>query len=398
MSDSSTTRFLLLYALAWAGGTVAYVPLLTIVLPAHVAALAGPDQAVTWLGYLAMIGAIAASVGGVLFGWLSDVTRTRGIWIVAGLMLSCLLLVQVTQARGLDALIAIIVSWQLALNMMLGPLAALAADRVPDARKGVLGGLIAFAPGMGALAGVLVTLPGVAPGAEQLRWIVVMVTACVAPLLFVEGWRRSPIPALEADPATKSDSHRDNQSAFVRMWYARLAVQIAEAALFAYLLYWLTSVDPSVAPSAVARLFTVAMAASAPLALIIGGMSDRAVHPMVVLGVLALVVAVGLIGMVGAQTLSSAMLSYIVFGIAGAVFLSLHAAQTMRILPDPTRRGRDLGLFNLANTAPSLVMPWIAIAIVPRFGYPGFFIVLAALACVAGLWLISMAYRARPSA
>ena len=48
------------------------------------------------------------------------------------------------------------------------------------------------------------------------------------------------------------------------------------------------------------------------------------------------------------------------------------------ILPRPDRRGRDLGLFNLANTVPSLVMPWLAMALVPMFGFPALFLLLAA--------------------
>ena len=35
-------RFLLLYALAWAGAAIAYVPFLSILLPVRVAGLAGP--------------------------------------------------------------------------------------------------------------------------------------------------------------------------------------------------------------------------------------------------------------------------------------------------------------------------------------------------------------------
>jgi len=44
--SSAIDRFVLLYALAWAGGTIAYVPLLTILLPVQVEALAGPLQRV----------------------------------------------------------------------------------------------------------------------------------------------------------------------------------------------------------------------------------------------------------------------------------------------------------------------------------------------------------------
>ena len=63
-----SARFLYLYALAVAGGAVAYVPFLTILLPVRVTSLAG-DDAVSALAYIAFAGAISASLANVAFGW-----------------------------------------------------------------------------------------------------------------------------------------------------------------------------------------------------------------------------------------------------------------------------------------------------------------------------------------
>ena len=176
---------MLRYALAWAGGTIAYTPLLTILLPVRVVELTGKQAGVDWLAYVALVGAIAASLGGVGFGYLSDVTRNRRGWIAAGLVLSCLLLGVIGQTTSLTGLLAAIACWQLALNMMLGPLAAWAADRVPDHCKGMLGGLMAFAPGLAALSGSLVTLPGLAGDDARIWLIVALVALCVLPVLLL---------------------------------------------------------------------------------------------------------------------------------------------------------------------------------------------------------------------
>ena len=63
--------FLLLYAFAAAGGAIAYVPFLTIWLPSRMTQLAGAAD-VQMLGYVTFFGAIAASIGGIGFGSLSD--------------------------------------------------------------------------------------------------------------------------------------------------------------------------------------------------------------------------------------------------------------------------------------------------------------------------------------
>ena len=81
------SRFLWLFALAWAGGAVAYVPFLTILLPLRVVAIAGADS-VRLLGLITFFGALAASFGNVLFGWLSDRGADRRPWVAAGLLIS----------------------------------------------------------------------------------------------------------------------------------------------------------------------------------------------------------------------------------------------------------------------------------------------------------------------
>ena len=159
--ERQSLRFMWLYALAVAGGAVSYVPFLTLLLPLRATELAG-DARIDLLAYIAFAGAIAASVGNIAFGWLSDLTRTRRPWIATGLVLSCTLLICVRATSGPLDLLGLIVVWQLALNMMLGPLGAWAGDSVPDSQKGFLGGLLAFAPALGAASGAFVTLPGLA--------------------------------------------------------------------------------------------------------------------------------------------------------------------------------------------------------------------------------------------
>lgn len=212
-------RFILLYALAWAGGSIAYTPFLSILLPVRVVGLADPEAQVTWLAYLAFTGAIAASLGNILFSYLSDVTRFRRGWVAMGMALSGGLLVLGGGARTLPEMIAAIAAWQLALNMMLAPLAAWAGDRVEDAHKGLLGGLLAFAPGMGALSGTLVTMPGLAGPGMRLVLVALMVALCVVPVLLFGGAEAK--PASPAGPVVRPTARR---ALLARMWLAWLTV------------------------------------------------------------------------------------------------------------------------------------------------------------------------------
>jgi len=199
------------------------------------------------------------------------------------------------------------------------------------------------------------------------------------------GEQRPCPPGADQPPVT----HRGDigPHAFTRMWVARLSVQIAEAALFAYLYFWLRSIDPSMDDSQTARVFSVVLVLSAPLALIVGQFTDRIQRPFLPLAICAAISAIALIGMAFALTLPLAIAMYALFGLATSVFLALHSAQALRVLPRSDRRGRDLGLFNLTNTVPSLIMPWLTLALVPSFGFPALFLLFAVLAAFASMIL-----------
>ena len=105
---------------------------------------------------------------------------------------------------------------------------------------GFLGGLMALSPAMGALSGVS-HRPGPGRAERGCALVAAMVAACVAPAALVRG--RQPSPAI------RQADQRQRAAAAVRgltMWLARLLVQIAEAALFAYLLLYFRSLDPGI--------------------------------------------------------------------------------------------------------------------------------------------------------
>ena len=394
--------FLPLYALAWAGAAIAYTPFLTILLPVRIEMIAGPAS-VHWLAVTTFIGAIAASIANILFGWASDRSGTRRPWVLAGLLLSGGLLMLVPHATTLPVLTALIIGWQVALNMMLGPLAAWAGDVVPDRHKGLLGGLLAFAPACGALTGALVTIPGLADPSARLTWVAAITAACIAPIILFGAGRapghetQSPAQAAAPIPMLRAMA--------TRMWFARLLIQISEAALFAYLYVWLRGIDAGfgdagvevangikgaleiLGDAGVARLLAIVLLLAAPAALAAGYAADARRRPTLPLQISAVVGAVGLALMALATTGGAAAAGFLVFGVSTNIFLALHSAQTLRVLPDARYRGRDLGLFNLTNTVPSLIMPSLTLGLVPLLGFPALFAVMALLALGAA-WLL----------
>jgi MFS family permease len=389
-SSRQLATFMYLYALAVSGSAVAYMPFLTILLPLRATDISGTD-ALGLLAIAAFLGAIAASMGNIVFGWASDKTGERRPWIWAGLALSSALLLTTAYAKSPAALIAIIILWQFGLNMMLAPLSAWAGDSIPDSQKGFLGGLLALAPAMGALSGVFVTMNDTVPSEYREMIIAMLVIVMVSPVLIFG--RPISMPALTSVPTDQKIDLAQSavtRHAAVKMWIARLLVQIAEASLFAFLLLWFRSVDPDFGENDAANIFALALGMAVFIALAVGRWSDRENRPIFPLICGAAAASAGLIIMSVSASLPVAIAGYVVFGLASSLFLALHSSQTLRVLPRPHTRGRDLGIFNLTNTVPSLIMPWLTLAMVPAYGFGGLFLLLAGLAAIACLLLATM--------
>lgn len=386
--------FLALYGLAAGGGAIAYVPLLTVILPVKITTLMGSED-VEALARVTFYGAVIASLANIAFGMLSDRSRNRIFWIVIGLITSSCLLVAMDYARNMTELIILVMAWQIGLNMVLGPLVAWAGDLFPDAQKGILGGALSLAPAFGGAAGSFVTYEAIVAAHWRLPIVAALVAICIFPVLLFSKSRSR--PELMRAPDTLETNTVDRlhtRSVVVRMWSARFLVQIAEAGLFAFLLFWLRSLSPGVHENYAANIFTIVLIISVPIAFMMGRWSDTHARPIAPLTLCAVLTAVGLMGMSFANDLNMAIYGYVIFSIAASVFLALHTSQTLRVLPNPRHRGRDMGIFNLTNTMPSLVMPWLTLSLVPGFGFSALFILFAALALCAGLLLITIPGRA----
>lgn len=382
--------FLILFALAAAGGAVAYVPLLTVLLPQRIAELNGGED-VAALAPVLFLGAVMASLANIAIGTLSDFTRTRRPWIIAGLIASNALLLAVGAAGSVTAIAALVMAWQVALNLMLAPLMAWAGDCFPDEQKGVLGGALALSPALGALAGSLVTSAGLVAPEARLGLVAVLVSVLVLPAVLLGAGRTRPALMVPATPQRTARPFREGVVA--RMWAARLLVQVAEGGMFAFLLYWLRSLAPGYPENGAANIFSAVLVCAVPLSLLLGRWSDRHGRPVLPLVGAAALCACGMLVMAAAGSLLWAIAGYVVFGLSAAVFLALHASQTLRVLPAPQHRGRDLGVFNLTNTVPGMVMPWLTVLLVPRFGYEALFVLFAALALTSAALLAGFIRR-----
>ncbi|TCP32896.1 MFS transporter [Sphingomonas sp. BK235] len=350
------TWFLLAFALANAGGVIGYLPLLTLLLPLKIHAVAG-DARIPVLSLAAILGAVAASAGNVLFGWLSDRSVARGggrrRFVAGGLVATAVSYALVAAAQGPVAIVLAIVLFQLAINAVLAPLLPIMADEVADERKGVAAALLALGNPAAAFVSALLVADETMGDATRLAIIPLLATLALLPLLLLRG----EAGATAAPSGAAMLPRRD-------LWIAaaaRLLMQLASSALSLYLLYVFESVAPGERQLTLARqvgtLLTICYVIPLPLALLVGRWSDRAGRRKpFLLGAGAVAVA-GLAAMALAGDTTGAAIGFGAYSVGSAIFLALHSAFALQLLPDPRRRGRDLGLLNLTNTIPALIGP-----------------------------------------
>lgn len=388
-----STGFLLIYALAYTGGVLGYLPLLTFLMPLKIEAVAG-DGRFALVAATAISGAVAASLSNILFGWLSDRSvaagRGRRGWMGGGLVATALSYIFIAMAATPATIILSIMIFQTALNAMLSPLAAIMADEVPDTQKGFAGGLLACAnPTASAVLAILVGISALGETA-QLAIVVLAFTACVTPLVLSLS-RPLPIPI---EPRAVVRSGRSDLAA---VWGARLFMQVAGAVLSMYLLYYFESItahEPARdLASHVGQLLTISFILPLPIAILVGRLSDRLDRRKPFLLAAAAVAAIGLLGMALARSWAMGAVAFGLRSIGSGVFLPLQSAFAMQLLPDPRHRGRDLGLINLTNTMPGVIGTLLAWLLVTPRNFAPLMLALVALTVCGGLCVMGVRGR-----
>lgn len=375
------------HGLAWAGATIPYQPLLSFLLPLKIVEIGGrPDPIL--LSETVLLSGVTAGLAHLGWGIVSDSIVARGggrrplilTGVVGTLFSYALLAIASTRVELLSALFC----FQLVLNLLLSGLVATAADEVPSHDKGLLGGVLCVSAPAGALASVIATLPGMSVN-RGLFWIAVTIPLFVLPYALQQ---RYPLQRKVAQPSAAAVMSSEVQ-VFVSLWFVRFVLQTASKTVFFFLVYYFDETVGQVRPAAIAQMTLVAAVIAAPAALFLGRMSDRRSRHRVMLLVNIAAMAAGLVIMAVQNHWMVAVAGYLTFACSAAICLALHAGYSMLCLPAGLASGKGLGLLNLTNTLPAVVVAVLGTAIVPQHGYRALCWILAGAIILAGSGLIA---------
>lgn len=392
------------FPLAYFGAHLAFMPVLVLLLPRRIEAIAG-EGAPLALSWLLLAGALAASAGNVLAGhwsdrWILRRGSRRGLIAIglAALVASFLLL---AAAASVAQAAAALVAFQLALNLAFAPLGALLADYVPDEAKGRVAGLMsgALPLSLAGIAFIAWLFPEDAAAAFLVNGL--LVAACMAPLLVRWGFG-PPLAAAAPSAARETAPSAVHGFDFALACVARFLVQLGAAFVLGFLFLLLSDridAEPGWAgrlnaSESMALLSLGAMLVGTAGAVAGGRLSDGVHARRVPLAIAAAAFAASLAALGAGLSWPLFLAAYALFQLALSAFLAINFALVAQLVGDSPRRGALLGVMNLANTGPAVLAPAIAIASIDiglvqdRLGL--FFLassVAAAAAALAVLWI-----------
>ncbi|WBB67067.1 MFS transporter [Micromonospora sp. WMMD812] len=375
------------------GVWMAFFTPIQVLLPQQIERIAQGDKE-AMLAVVTGLGALAAVIANPLAGALSDRTclrvagrefGRRHAWTAGGALIGALALALLAQQRTVLGVTLAWVAAQVCFNAMLASLTAAIPDRVPVAQRGGVSGWVGIPQALGLVVGaVLVTavVTGNAAGYYAIALAVLVLALPFALLTSDDPLPRAhrPVLRLRALLASMWVSPRRHPD-FAWAWFTRFLVQTGNALGTLYLLYFLTDgvrvPDPEGALLVLILLYTLGMMLTAVVS---GRLSDRSGRRKIFVITSGLIMAVAAVLLAVAPVWPMAVVAALLLGAGYGVYLSVDAALITQVLPRATDRAKDLGVINIANSAPQVLGPALSAPIVVHLGgYPTLYAVTAAV-------------------
>ncbi len=354
-----------------------------------------PDSKEAALAWITGAGAFASIVFNPLSGALSDRTTARWgrrkPWVLIGALLGALAII----CLGLPATVAgLAVIWfvaQVTINGAYAGLTATVPDQVPVRQRGLVSGWIGLAQTVGVVLGVAI----VSFLVTDLRAGLV-VTASLLVLLvlpFVLRARDIPLRREQQPPFDLGRWLRGfwisprRYPDFAWAWLTRFLMMLGNAMATLYLLFWLQDevgyAEPEQGQTVLIALYALGTILTA---VVFGTMSDRSGRRKVYVITATGVMAVAAIILAFFPVFPAAMVAALILGLGYGMYLGVDQALVTQVLPRAVDRGRDLGVINIANSAPQVLAPVIAAPIVTSAGgYTSLYLLTAAITLLSAV-------------
>ncbi len=392
--------FILMLCLANIALWFSMQPVIYYLLPKQIFALE-PDKArqSLYIGLVLAVGAFFSIFSNTIGGALSDRTTSRfgrrAPWLIGCAVLSAGALALLGNANTLAILFIGYGLYQLVVNGALAALTAVVPDKAPDEQRGLVSAFVGLALPVAIVAGAVVI--GIAVRDVKTGYYILAISFVIITVLFTFMLHDTPLPR-EAVPPFRLGAFlrgfwinpRTNPD-FGWAWLVRFLVNFGwSSTLGSFLLPYLKNAvgvsDPS-GSAAIAQIIAVAMIL---ISSIVGGyLSDRFRRRKIFVIGAAGLICVALFILAFFTSWTTTLIAAVIVGLGFGAYLAVDLALMTEVLPSQRDRGKDMGVFNIANALPNALAPLIGGVVIASFGsfQPLFFIAAGAVLLAALLVL-----------
>ena len=356
-----------------------------------------PAHKTTALGIVTAVGALVAVLVGPLAGALSDATASRfgrrRPWIAGGALLGCAGLALLSGQHGL---VGVTLGWcvaQAGLNAMQAGLSAAVPDRVPVRQRGLVSGWVGLTQSLGVVIGVALVAEIITGQISGYLAVGFLVLLAALPMVL-----RHPDPQVPKDQLPHFSASSvlavfrfpfRQYPDFAWAWGTRFLVQLGNALGTLYLLYFLRDRVKYSDPDNGLLILILVYTATTLLTVVVGGiLSDRSGRrkPAVIFSGYAMAAAALLLAVW--ETWTGAVVCAGLLGLGYGVYLSVDQALITQVLPTAEDRAKDLGIINIASSAPQVLGPALAAPIVTYLGgYPSLYVSVAVVTVLGSFFV-----------
>ncbi len=386
--------FLASITLANIGILMVLITPLNNLLPRYADAITGGDGKEAALAWVSALGAVAAMVFNPLSGAFSDRTYSRfgrrRPWIVVGSLTAAALMVVMSYQ---DSIVGLAALWFLVLaaaNVAFSAMTAYIPDQVPVHQRGLVSGFVGLAQVLGVVIGVAL-VSFVVTDLQQGTWLVagVMVVMLMPMVLLVKDLR---LPREAIAPFhwgrfwsgfwVSPKQYPDFAWAWITRFLVWLGTSLATIYLLFYLKDFLEYPEPEQGQTTLIGLYGLGTIVTA----VIGGkLSDRTGKRKIFVIAASIVMGLSVLILAFIPSFGAACLGAFLLGTGYGVYLAVDQALITQVLPAAADRARDLGVINIANTAPQIIAPVLAAPLVTLLGYPALFTATAVVMVLSGI-------------
>ena len=343
----------------------------------------GVDNPTALLGSISAVTALVSLVSNLVFGNLSDRTRSRfgkrSPWVVCDGILGGLSLFAIGVLTSSAVITVVYCVCMVGLNMMLAPAIAVLSDRVPESIRGTMSTFWGVGASVGYPLGAIVGARFISEsGASVSGFTLGGVLMGIAGLFAVLVWPRE---KSAADEAAAAKSLGDVLRSFIpptrgagdfwKAFFGRFTMLISYQMINAYQLYIIQDylgLSTEESGATVTVMSSITLVVGLVGGFLGGPLSDILKRRKVPVVMASLLFALGVLMPWVMPTTTGIYLFALIAGFGYAVYSSVDQALNVDVLPDPETAGKDLGILNMSTTLGQMSGPVITSAIVTWTG------------------------------